>query len=252
MNKNHWYKKTLLFAALAIFSMPVFAIQTNNLSQNSVPLSTTTNESLIEQANETLAIAYENIAKGKPDQALALLNDTIEHFQQRYSLPLTVVSTTYVPSESAYIDSYRTKVKEMNSDVPELSEHFIDLLYLKAYTLVEMQELKEAINVLNTAIAYDPSRANNYSELGHIYQTFGNWEQATSTFEMALLASEYSEATERITHRTRALRGLGYAAIEQGKLDIAESYYYQSLALDPNDEQAQIELKYIERMRERQ
>ena len=32
------------------------------------------------------------------------LNDTIEHFQQRYSLPLTVVSTTYVPSESAYIN----------------------------------------------------------------------------------------------------------------------------------------------------
>jgi tetratricopeptide (TPR) repeat protein len=43
----------------------------------------------------------------------------------------------------------------------------------------------------------------------------------------------------------RAWRGMGYVLIEQGRLEEAEAIYKKCLTLDPNDEKAKGELRYI-------
>ena len=261
MKKINLNQKLWLWLLLATITTPALALtqplviqnsQTIKASQlnqlNQASISTTAFE---QQAIDTIEQSYALIAEENPTEALTLLDIAIKQFEQRYELSVKDVTTTYVPAENVYIDKYLVKVNEMNKSAPELADYFTDLLYLKAYTLVEMGELKPAIDVLNKAIAYDPSRANSYSELGHVYQSIADWTRAEMSFEMALTASQYSEPAKKITHKTRAIRGLGFVAIELGKLDIAEAYYYQSLELDPNDEQAKIELKYIENLRQK-
>ena len=76
-------------------------------------------------------------------------------------------------------------------------------------------------------------------------------EQAKSQFANAIEASQYSSADLQIIEKARGLRGLGYVAVEQGKLNIAVAYYYQSLQLDPNNERSKQELIYIEQLRQK-
>lgn len=246
-------KLSLSLALLFALSMPALAVtnspnvratqakQSNQLTASTVQLK--------QQAADTLAHSYELLVQGNPTGSLALLNSTINLFEQRYQLSTTPPSKAFTPSDIGKTNSYSQKLNAMNKEAPELSTHWNDLLYMKAYTLVETNDLNGAIKVLNTAIAYAPDRADNYSELGHIYQTQKSWEQAKTNFNYAYKVSEYSPYELQITHKTRALRGMGYVAIEQGQLDVARGYYSQSLQLDPNDKMAKMELGYIEELK---
>ena len=49
-----------------------------------------------------------------------------------------------------------------------------------------------------------------------------------------------------------ALRGIGFALIELGRLDEAEAVFLESLEADPDNEAALNELRHIEHLRESQ
>ncbi len=249
--KKSKINKALLLITLSIMSLPALALYEQPTSDSELlSLSIDKNSSaevFKEQVSDALALTYEMIKNDDQEVALRILNDVIAQFEQRYQLPLDAKLSSKASSDK---DIYSIKNAAMEKDAVDLASYWNDILYLKAYTLVELAELKPAIKVLDTAIAYDAKRANSYSELGHIYQVFGDWELAKYNYAQALKVSQYSEPELQVEHKTRALRGLGFVAIEQGELDIAEEYYHKSLVLDPMDEMAESELLYITKLRQ--
>ena len=53
----------------------------------------------------------------------------------------------------------------------------------------------------------------------------------------------------QIPQKGAALRGMGFALIEQGKLDEAEKKYKESLKADPDNKLALSELEYIKKLK---
>lgn len=237
---------------LSMSSVPAFALRTpltapaDQVSQS--PQTVSTASQFKQQMMAVVIKSQELLAQGNAQKALSMLDNATQQFEQRYQLPLGAPPRVYTPNDIGKTNSYSRKVTAMEEDAPGLSTYWDDILYLKAYTLVEAGDLNAAIKVLKTAIAYAPDKADNYSELGHIYQVNKDWERAKTNFSHAFEVSQYSEPALRITHKTRALRGMGFVAIEQGQLDIAKGYYQQSLKLDPNDKMAKMELGYIEQL----
>lgn len=76
----------------------------------------------------------------------------------------------------------------------------------------------------------------------------GRFEEARSAYEHAL---ELVERYPKNPDGPVALRGLGFALIELGDLDGAEQAFERSLELDPDNELAKSELRYIEDLRQR-
>src|SRR5687768_17823699 len=96
-----------------------------------------------------------------------------------------------------------------------------------------------------------PMNSQFLSELGEWHKGRREWEPAFALFEKALDAVAVSPAELRDRRRGRALRGLGFIRIEQGRLDDAEDFFRKALKIDANDEKAQAELQYIREQRAR-
>jgi tetratricopeptide (TPR) repeat protein len=119
--------------------------------------------------------------------------------------------------------------------------------YLKAYSLLELGRIGEAKAQLERAIALSPRNSQFLSEMGNVYQRERSWSKALEVFQAAEAAArEFSPQDIRTAELSRALRGLGYVYVEQGKLDDAEKMYRQCLELDSKDSRALNELRYIQ------
>lgn len=119
--------------------------------------------------------------------------------------------------------------------------------YLKAYSLLELGRISEAKTLLERALVLSPRNSQFLSEMGNIYQREKNWPKALEIFQAAESAArEFSPKELKNIEQLRALRGLGYVYVEQGKLDDAEKMYRQCLELDSKDSKALNELRYIQ------
>lgn len=125
-------------------------------------------------------------------------------------------------------------------------------MFLKAYTLIELDQLEATEPLLLSTLAMAPKNAEYYAELEHIYQTQGRWERALQVFEAAEEAADiFSPEDRRLTELSRAKRGIGFNLIELDRLNEAEAKFRECLALDPDDASAKNELLYIEDVRYR-
>ena len=145
-------------------------------------------------------------------------------------------------------------------DVVVLGPEWPEALYYKAYCLVELGDPAQAKSLLQKALELMPGDPMYLCELGDMILRESAWQQAFDTFEQArksaeALATEPEGAARSpggrtpVQWQTRALRGEGYALVEQHKLDDAEQAYRSALAVDPSDEQAKKELDYINGLR---
>lgn len=123
--------------------------------------------------------------------------------------------------------------------------------YLKGYALMELGRFGEAKTSLDRALELSPLHAGYWSELGQLHLTQRNWELALATFDKASDAAEYSPSSLKVDEQSRAWRGKGFAYIELGRLDEAESMYRRSLALNPQDRVAPRELGHIQALRQK-
>lgn len=182
----------------------------------------------------------------------------IAFFEQRYDPAKTKVrcGRTSVAGLSAGLEAALG-----GGDVTVLGPEWCDALFYKAYCLVELGRVPEAEAVLARACEMMPGDPMYLSELGDAQQRQGKSEAALATFEKALaaataLAAE-PDAAERspggrppVQWQTRALRGIGYALVELGRLEDARATYRRALDIDPNDATAKKELEYVnERLR---
>ncbi len=123
--------------------------------------------------------------------------------------------------------------------------------YLRAYMLIEKKDTQAAMKALNRALEFSPYDPQVLSERGHLYNISKDWNNAEKDFTLALEMAKLLTISkgDSISFQGRALRGLGYIAVERKQWDKAVEFYHQALKINPNDKGAQNELKYIEQNR---
>lgn len=173
------------------------------------------------------------------DKAIELCKNQNGHFENVYatrSLPETFF--------------YTSKASIEGKDAIAISVVCADAFYLKGYAVLELGEVEQAQALVEQAVSLSPVNAMYLSELGHIYHVRRDWEKALAIFSKAETAARrFSPDELRASELTRALRGGGYSLIELGRLDEAESKYYECLEIDKNDEISQRQLAYIKAVR---
>ncbi len=200
----------------------------------------------------------------KPKEAIGkYLDPVIDHFN---SLNSTNSSQIYCARDSKETLVYLMQAavmheKKAGKEVPEiwgnqfadkkdsaevLPQFWAEAFYLKGYALVELGHINQAKETLKKAVGLSPMNFSYLAELGHIFQMEKNWDMALQAFEAAEEATIYSHPDNKNENLARAWRGIGYVYIEQGKLQDAKDKYKQCLKLNPNDQSALAELKYIE------
>lgn len=191
--------------------------------------------------------AREMIDAGDPRGAIAdHLDPVLKQFENEYENDPRAV---YSSDSMAVIKLMAQKAAQCGNDCLVLPGTWADACFLKAYALVEMNELDPAKAALKKAITLSPYNPQFLAELGHIFQMEQNWELSMKAFEKVEEVAEYYDGDEKIYHLTRAWRGMGYVLIEQNKLKKAEKIYEQCLKLNPDDDRAKAELEYIEELR---
>ncbi|HEX7989355.1 MAG TPA: tetratricopeptide repeat protein [Stenotrophomonas sp.] len=118
------------------------------------------------------------------------------------------------------------------------------------YIAVELRDAAQAIRWLDKAHATAPYEPEALTERGAALNMSKDWSAALSSYQQALaLTRSHPEAAYA---EALALRGTGYALIELGDLDAAQTAYEESLALEPGNKVAENEMTYIQQQRKRQ
>ncbi|WP_309384521.1 tetratricopeptide repeat protein [Cerasicoccus frondis] len=134
-------------------------------------------------------------------------------------------------------------------DAVVVDQQFAMALYFAAYVDIEDRDLTAAQQKLERALELSPQNSNFLSELGYVLQVQQKWPEAFNYYERAIEAAGISPESSRTNELGRAMRGKGYTLIETGKLDEAVAIYEDCLELNPNDQNAKRELKYIQHLR---
>ncbi|MDI1297344.1 MAG: tetratricopeptide repeat protein [bacterium] len=117
--------------------------------------------------------------------------------------------------------------------------------FLKGFALIDMQRGEEAKLWLDRAVALSPSNAKFLGELGEWYKARGRLDEATTIFKRAEIAAHFTPDDLQSLEKGRAMRGIAWVAVEQGRLDEAETIYRQCLTMNAQDQMAKNELAYI-------
>jgi Flp pilus assembly protein TadD len=191
--------------------------------------------------------AWRLMQERKPVEAIAVLDPLIASYEAKYINGGKRVYEARTSQESLLYMLMAAKDKQSAVVAKGV---WGEANYAKGYTLIEMDRLDDAKPALERAIAISPRNSKYLGELGHIYQSKGNWPDALATFALAEEgASAFSPPQNRVREWTRALRGSGYVLVELGRLDEAEAKYRKCLELDPADQKAVGELRYIQDLR---
>lgn len=121
--------------------------------------------------------------------------------------------------------------------------------FLKGFALIDLQRSEEALPFLDKAIALSPMDSQFLAERGEWYKSRKQWDKSFADFKAAADASGLSEDSMKSKHKARALRGMGFARIEQGDLKEAEKLFKESLELEPGNSNALSELEYIKSLK---
>lgn len=180
----------------------------------------------------------------KPIEAISYFDKIIAGYEDAYK------------GEEAKLYSARWQVESLmyllesanaKTSAKVVSANWAYAYYLKAYSLLELGRNSEAKALLERSLELSPRNSQFLSEMGNIYQRERNWPKALEVFQAAESAArEFTPQESKNIELSRALRGLGYVYVEQGKLDDAEKIYRQCVELDSNDSKALNELRYIQ------
>ena len=144
---------------------------------------------------------------------------------------------------------YRLYLEEHGDGSPT---EWLDIACAGAYTVVGFvhagrKEYEAALPPLDRAIAIAPYYPDALTEKGFVLNQLGRHDAAIDAYRAAIaLVERHRQAASM---KALALRGIGYALIEQGDLDGAQRTLEESLVLDPGNRTALGELDYIAKLR---
>lgn len=186
------------------------------------------------------------IAGGKPSEAIEVLDRIIADQEKAHRGETRQVFCARTPAE---LILYGGMGAQGGKGAVVLGPDWSMAVFLKGFALIDLQRPDEAKPFFDKAIAMSPMNAQFLGELGEWHKTRREWTQAYQLFERARGAARLSPDDMKNHDERRAMRGMGFVLIEQGKLDEAEALFRKCLEMDPNDAGAKTELQYIEEQR---
>jgi tetratricopeptide (TPR) repeat protein len=218
--------------------------------------------SLADAANENTAALRENDAKQlqvvnagglllrehRPAEAIEDFDKVISSYETMGAGSDTAAYCGRSPKESLF---YLVQAEKDKKSAIVLGTTWCDAYYLRAYALTELGRNDEARASLEQAVRMAPNNAHYRSELANLHASEKNWKEALAMFDVATrLAEEFSPEERRIPELGRALRGKGFVLVELGRLDEAEMIYRKCLEINPADDAAMKELRYVQSRRQ--
>lgn len=131
---------------------------------------------------------------------------------------------------------------------PDITVTFVDFACPAAYKIAAFLAVRgdhaaAAFAYLDRAEAIAPHWAEPVAERAYLVGKLGDRERSLSLYEDALAKARTYARSSYL--QPLILRGKGFALTELGRLDEARAAYEASLALDPDNELAKHELRYI-------
>ncbi|MEA3035598.1 MAG: hypothetical protein QOH04_1363 [Sphingomonadales bacterium] len=186
------------------------------------------------------------IHDGKPAEAIAVLDALNARNDRIYARETKQIYCARSAAEGILYAGMAAQQKKPAVVTPQTYCYGI---FLKGFALIDLHRSDEAKVYLERAVALAPNNSHFIGELAEWHKSRRNWSQARELFQRALGAAEFSPQDHKDFDKRRALRGLAFILVEDGKLDEAEALYRQCLSIDPNDESAKAELDYIAQQR---
>ncbi|GHU29594.1 hypothetical protein AGMMS50256_14820 [Betaproteobacteria bacterium] len=157
------------------------------------------------------------------------------------------------PSKPHYAFASREEREEYlptaSSDFEWIDWGYAECLMLQAYIQAEIRDLPGAVEILTAAREVAPTQVSILTELAYALLQSRQPEAALKTYKEALALSRKFESQRPL--EPRALRGIGAALVEMGRLDEAEAALRESQTIEPDSEVARHELEYIRQIRSR-
>jgi CHAT domain-containing protein len=189
----------------------------------------------------------EMIRKGDLRDAYRLLKTFITRLPAE---PTTLESTPDYLEGCFWDNDEFFKFVEDNRATLEKSLFWVEMppakaLYWLAYIAFEWGDLEQALCFINQGLALDPTRPQMLCEKGEILKGLRRFDEALACYRVVTAASGWVPDSQK----ARAYRGQGFALIEMRRLEEAESAFHESLNIEPDNENARHELRYIEDVR---
>ena len=238
-------RKSFCIAVLPLIAISAFA------ADQAVALRALGNEATIVAPEDEVAALVDQavtlIREKRLAEALPILDAAIAREEKTYANEKRQIFCARSMTESMF---YLATAAKLDKDTVVLGPTWATAIFLKGFVLIDMGRQEEAKQYLERAVALSPMNAQYLAELAEWHKSHKDWAKTYELFERASTAAELATPDDaKSFEKRRALRGMGFALIEQGKLDEAEKLYRQCLKLDPNDAGAKGELAYIGELR---
>ena len=119
----------------------------------------------------------------------------------------------------------------------------------QAFMDVEAGDAQSAFHYLDLAAKRAPYWVEVYTERGFLLMRTGHPDDAIAAYQQAIDLTNRFKSEAHV--KPLALRGMGFALTEMGKLDDAQKAYEDSLKIEPGNQLAKNELQYIDGLRKK-
>ncbi len=184
-----------------------------------------------------LARAQDIYRNGQPEQALARADWILGRFRDSMA-----AGTRYIClSDAAEADE---KQHQRPAEWKKVDRTYCDALMFKAFLLVELGRLDAAMGLLQQAAEHAPRSPHPHAEMGYILNAQKKYAGAFRIYHEALKRARAYPGD--LAAQATALRGIGFALSELGDLRAARVAYLDALAIEPGNELALNELRYLD------
>ncbi len=160
--------------------------------------------------------------------------------------------TLYCANTTSEAVLYMLKATSAGTKASATDGSWCNAYFERGFAQIDLGRLAAAEADFARALALSPDNPHYLSEMGELQTRKRDFAGALGYFHRAEEAAKaFAVEGQAIAEQGRALRGIGYADVELGKLDEAEAMYRRCLELDPHDQKAQAELGYVLDLRAR-
>lgn len=183
------------------------------------------------------------IKSGKVREGADALDAPLKSYQARFAGEKRAI---YCAASLTQVVLYMTMAASAKRSAIAINPGWCEALFLKGYALIDIGKLDEGQRYLEQAVAMAPGNAHYLNELAFLHQQRRDWAKSIATYRSAAGAAqlEGDDASRKAEHG-RALRGIGFGLVEQGKWEEAAEVYREALKIDPQDAKSTNELRWI-------